>query len=53
MRCFLWMLLIVLLPLAIPTARAAEKPRTLIERALKARGGVEALDKARRGPPEG
>lgn len=43
MRCCLWILLIAVLPEGISTARAAEEPRALIERALKARGGAEAV----------
>lgn len=39
MRCCLWTLFVVLLPQGI----AAEEPRILLERAVKAHGGVEAL----------
>ncbi|MGH7170109.1 MAG: HEAT repeat domain-containing protein [Gemmataceae bacterium] len=45
MRCLLGSLFVVLLPQGIPAAHAAEEPRVLLERALKARGGVEAVQK--------
>jgi hypothetical protein len=45
MRFFLWTVLVVLLPDGVPAARAAEEPRALLERALKARGGVEPVKK--------
>jgi hypothetical protein len=44
MRYCLWTLLVILLPDGMSAARAAEEPRALIERALKAEG-VEAVTK--------
>lgn len=45
MRCFAWILLAVLLSQEIAVARAAEEPRVVIERAIKARGGIEEVSK--------
>lgn len=45
MRCFLWSLLVTVLPAGTDPRFAAEEPRVLVERALKARGGGEAISK--------